>query len=749
MKEKKKHMNENELLLTIATPNIYKENPFRVLGLTMNVSAKDIVRKTHSLETKLDLNIDLNADDMGILPLKHLPNKDSINKACENIRNPASRVIYELFWFWPLQQSNDEGLHYLSKGRHNDALTFWRKIERADTADNIAKHNIAILYHLTALDLEAKIEDGTATQTEIDNCKSHWKSALVRWIAFVNDDGFWKIIENRILAFDDPRITIETNKSIRQILPRALLRINGQLAANAAKRSDSTAVQRQLQIINESGFDNNIIRQVLRDATKPIIEQIQLLCSPILEKAKQSPGEANKLVRSMLSEVKPLLTSLELLLPSDSILKERCFDEAAAALRECVVLYGNEAANWSECLLLTRAILNITKDARLKTLLDKDIIAIDSLITADNERIRVEQEHKRSINSNEAYEVTVTGNRIAVPPLCTCCLQEPNGQQNVSYSWTEEKAFSKVKRTVSFNFPICTECQRHQRDLTIKKYSLIGVTIAVSVVLLLLIGFELGRYEYYKYILIGMATSLVALFILNSMLRVREMSDAHSSRGDSVIMVDASKDHDYAKFRFTNYLYALAFAKGNSEKIEKTTDMKYSRKSSLLYGRSGFQVFIWVAILSFVGHSIAYSILEDNSGKSSYETSTYNNRPSLSYSRPDDSYSQKSSTLLSQINNGKQNLKNMEAEHEQTVSNLKTMASRIDSLKVSIRNYESSAAGGVYVNEYSYQQVLDEHNKLVEQYNSILGEYKENLTKYEEELKRVNDLIDRYNRRSR
>lgn len=734
-------------LLSIVAKDLYRKNPFRILGLPINASLKEINRKQKSIEMSIDLGTVLSQSIAGILPLEPSPDKDCIKIAVEQIRDPHVRLIYGLFWFWQSNHSKDECLELLHKRKFNEALKYWHDNEGNSNSGSIAKHNMAVLYHLTALDLEDKIVNGTAIEKEIESCKSHWKSAYTRWFDLVETDFFGDCIIQCLEDIDDVRLTLDVVNNIRHTLPKALLNINAELAVDASYRCDSKEVKRHIDIMNASGFDDRIIQEVLRDVTKPIIERIHSVCVPITEKSKKTPREANSAVKALLSEIKLLLQSLDLLIPSDSSLKERCHDEVAATLRDGIVTYGNETADWKECLDLSHEAANIAVGKSIKDRISDDIVFLSRNLQLEEEQKKVEEEHQSSINTNAVYEVVVVGNKIAVPPLCTCCLKEADRQQSVSYSWTEQKTLSKVERTVSFNFPVCRECEKHQGQLTTKRFLLIILSSLLSVGLLYMIGSESSRFEYIEYIIPGAIISLVTLVVLSFLLRVRKITDEHAARNEAVTMVNANSDLNYATFRFSNYLYALAFAKANNREIKKQSRLRYSRNRSLLRGRSAFQVFIWVAILSLIGHSIAYSVLDDSwTSKSSFGTSTYS-RPSSSYSRPSYNYSQDSGTLISQINAGKQNLRTIEIELEKIDSSMESLSSRINSLKLQIDQYESAAANGQYVNQYSYNSVIENHNKLVNEYNSVLSKRKIKYSEYEQEFKRVNGLIERYNRR--
>ena len=175
----------------------------------------------------------------------------------------------------------------------------------------------------------------------------------------------------------------------------------------------------------------------------------------------------------------------------------------------------------------------------------------------------------------------------------------------------------------------------------------------------------------------------------------------------------------------------------NNREVKKEGFLKYSRKASLLRGRSAYQVIVLIAVLGFVGHSIAYSVLNDKwNGNNSYRTSAYK-VTSTSYNRD---------SLLPQINRGKSRLKEMEAQLQIMSSSLDNLSKSIEVLKTEIEGYENAAATGKYVSQSSYDKAINSHNKFVEQYSSVYEQYQTKYSAYESELERVNNMVDRYNR---
>lgn len=619
-----------EPLLNLLTRELYQINPFRVLGLPINASMKEIDRKKKSLGLSIELGISPDQIGAGLLPLEPAPDRDLINKSIEQLRNPHSRLIYGLFWFWPLNHSEDEGMNLLCEKKLKDALKYWSEKESLSNSGSIAKHNMAILYHLTSLDIEHKVIKGAATAKEIESCNSHWKSTYTRWLDIINSDFFGDCLSEHLQDIDDVRLTSDVVRNIRQTLPRALLSINAELAVNASCRDDYGEVKRHIDIMNSSGFNDQIIQQVLRDATKPIVERIHSLCSPIIEKSNSSPGEANKIVVALLNEIKPLLNSLYLLSPSVTSFVERCHDEVAAILRECVVIYGNETDDWKECLSLCKEILPIAANTSMINRIEEDATFIKKNIEAEEKNERLFGNLKPIDKAPSLSTINGIG--------CTLYGSSDHDHETQSYLTTYYFVFFAIPI-----FPIC----RYRVIPTVGGYRFLG--------------------------------------------------------------------------------------KAPLRTFDK------------------WHIAIFIGIIVIIALSIMFSSDSGYSSSSSYSDHKTNNRttnkPSTSHSTRNSNYSQGTSSLISQINTGKQQLKAIESELEQMDSSMEAISTQINSSKTQINNYESSAANGQYVNQYSYNSALENHNSLVDKYNAILAKRRVKYSEYEREFKRVNNLVDRYNRR--
>ena len=82
-------------------------------------------------------------------------------------------------------------------------------------------------------------------------------------------------------------------------------------------------------------------------------------------------------------------------------------------------------------------------------------------------------------------------------------------------------------------------------------------------------------------------------------------------------------------------------------------------------------------------------------------------------------------------------------------SQLESLSSSIGRYQREIEGYERQAQSGLRVNQYSYEQALANHNRLVEQYNAVLVRRNAKYSQYEQEIDSVNDMVNRFNRGER
>src|SRR5215475_6551381 len=87
-------------LLGAVGPEIYRQNAFRLTGLTVTATNRDIRRRAEQLQVAAQFGADAGGSG-GVLPLPEAPGTTAVQEAIERLRDPVHRLVDELFWIWP------------------------------------------------------------------------------------------------------------------------------------------------------------------------------------------------------------------------------------------------------------------------------------------------------------------------------------------------------------------------------------------------------------------------------------------------------------------------------------------------------------------------------------------------------------------------------------------------------------------------------------------------------------------------
>ncbi len=375
-------MEWNETLLKMARPDICRINAFRILGIPVTTSPKE----TSSRIRKLDLMEkygDAEQHGSSFLPLSVARDRDARHEAQQRLRDPELRFIDEFFWFWPLSlnstEDSDEALVAIKQGDLLRALSIWNRHETQGSEANVSIHNLAVLNLAMALDIEyIETRDKKISKQLVDNKRSYWKEAYSRWRMLLNDGGFWHRVQERIHELDDPRLTTGTVYRIHEELPKALLSISAMLAVEASEMNDPADMTFHLTMMQQSGFDNTIVEEVIHRAVVPLRDRLKAMCTQAEKETGSAPKRAYTVANDLIKNASPTLKNLDLLIPEGDATREAAHDEVALQVRSCLLSYVNETRNWSNASKLTKKGLVIAASPSVRQKFQDDIETINS-----------------------------------------------------------------------------------------------------------------------------------------------------------------------------------------------------------------------------------------------------------------------------------------------------------------------------------------------------------------------------------
>ncbi len=107
--------------------NLINNNPYRILGLPITASEREIARQINSLATYAEMGKVKSLDtDFPFLPIvERTP--FAIEEAKKQIEQTESKLLYSLFWFWKNNSVDEIAFEVLKEGNTEKAIAIWEK----------------------------------------------------------------------------------------------------------------------------------------------------------------------------------------------------------------------------------------------------------------------------------------------------------------------------------------------------------------------------------------------------------------------------------------------------------------------------------------------------------------------------------------------------------------------------------------------------------------------------------------------
>src|SRR4051812_21653506 len=121
-----------EVLLELATPELYLNHPFRRTGLNVLAGTREVARRTDQLKMAIELG---SYEAVHAFAKHDRLTVDDIRDAAQRLKDPKVRVAYEFFWFWPESypdegEGPDSSIADLAAGNVTQAVERWRLAEK-------------------------------------------------------------------------------------------------------------------------------------------------------------------------------------------------------------------------------------------------------------------------------------------------------------------------------------------------------------------------------------------------------------------------------------------------------------------------------------------------------------------------------------------------------------------------------------------------------------------------------------------
>ena len=111
------------------TLELYKKNIFRITGLPVDATTKEIARQAQKLQMQEEMG-GMITGSKPAFALQIDPTSEEIRAALSRMKEPQHRLVDEFFWYWPEkfgESKNDPAIQAMMSGDAKGAINIWRQ----------------------------------------------------------------------------------------------------------------------------------------------------------------------------------------------------------------------------------------------------------------------------------------------------------------------------------------------------------------------------------------------------------------------------------------------------------------------------------------------------------------------------------------------------------------------------------------------------------------------------------------------
>ena len=379
------------VLFKIAHPDLYVCNPFNLLSLPIDATARDIRRRREDVEAAFEAGTEAE-EFRHVLPLdasRKAPTLDAVHEAFDALNDPELRIAYSLFWFWPDPETGNRNYERLFT--HSGTVAQWREktlfLKQCPEKTEL-EHNLAVFHHLMALGYEEHLlTDEAWRDASPEEVLEKWKSAIRYWNKVAQDAEAWHIAANIVSTLKDPRLDYRFARSLRDQFAFAFDQINVELAIAFAKAGRAADAKRQVEYMKLSQPEADDVEGTFDDAFAGLQRQVEAIVKAAREETGRNPKSGLARIDEILERTRDPVQISRIVFEKGAPIRESIVTTIFAGVRNCMIAYGNETKDWDGCLRYISALKTLAENNRQRT-----AVAEDEKIIAGNKKYQDEEE---------------------------------------------------------------------------------------------------------------------------------------------------------------------------------------------------------------------------------------------------------------------------------------------------------------------------------------------------------------------
>jgi len=306
--------------------DIVYQNPFRVLGLPVNATDRQIAKQIGDIAIYADMGKSIEYDSDHFFSIKPIRTAESIQEAMQKIDQPNNKLFYALFWFWEKSNNTVDEMAFeeLKSGNIEKAIEFWEKeVSKGLTSKNKSNHK-----NLSVLKL------GLSTQSNKFD-KNHFLNSLSLTGEFLAN-GHFEDFTNTVLGLKHSVNLMEvTNQYIDEIISMVKPHIS------TRKKSDIEVTTKEL-LFHFRTYPESIQNEIMQKFIGNQIHNIEREIEKSEHIRKEKISYVNNAGFDLYKNTQGDLKQLQAVLSKSDIKYQLVADKLAEELIGCSIAYFNK-----------------------------------------------------------------------------------------------------------------------------------------------------------------------------------------------------------------------------------------------------------------------------------------------------------------------------------------------------------------------------------------------------------------------